>query len=565
MAARVSGKIRRLLVDAGLVNDADWNSAREKGDNVIETMLTSGVLQEAALLEAVGRAASVAAVDISRVTPDPKAVECLPQDTCFEYGILPISKNGDVLTICVSDPFDVLLLDDLRRRAKCHVRQVLSQPAAIKRALERQFQTGSKQVEAMIGDINSGNGDLEVKVEEGAQDIEASANNANSEDAPAVKLINLTLLRALKEKASDIHIEPGDKFIRIRYRVDGSLHEVMTPPKSILNAMISRLKILAQLDIAERFTPQDGKFQIRYEGRSIDFRLSILPVVGGEKAVMRILDGGNLALKLETMGYETQSLEHIRKAINSPYGMLLITGPTGSGKSTTLYSCVHEVAQPDINVVTVEYRMDGINQVPVNPKRGLTFAGALRSILRQDPDVILVGEIRDKETADIGVKAALTGHLVLSTLHTNDAPSTITRLMDMGVDPFMVSSSLLAIGAQRLARKVCEGCREPLELPDKELLSVGYTKAEVSAGMKLFKPNPAGCGRCSGGYKGRFAILETLFLDETLKRMIVEGRSVHDLKNEAVRQGMITLRRVGLLNAMRGRTSLEEVLRVTLD
>jgi type IV pilus assembly protein PilB len=284
---------------------------------------------------------------------------------------------------------------------------------------------------------------------------------------------------------------------------------------------------------------------------------------------MRILDGSNLALKLETMGYESLSLEHIRKAINSPYGMLLITGPTGSGKSTTLYSCVNEVAQPDINVVTVEdpveYRMDGINQVPVNPKRGLTFAGALRSILRQDPDVILVGEIRDKETADIAVKAALTGHLVLSTLHTNDAPSTITRLMDMGVDPFMVSSSLLAIGAQRLARKVCEACREPLELPDKELLAVGYTKAEISTGMKLFKPNPAGCGRCSGGYKGRFAILETLFLDETLKRMIVEGRSVHDLKNEAVRQGMLTLRRVGLLNAMRGRTSLEEVLRVTLD
>jgi type IV pilus assembly protein PilB len=569
MAARVSGKIRRLLVDAGLVSEADWNGAREKGDNVIETLLSAGTLQESALLEAVGRAASVAAVDITRVTPDPKAVECLPQDTCFEYGILPISKNGDVLTICVSDPFDVLLLDDLRRRAKCHIRQVLSQPAAIKRALERQFQTGSKQVEAMLGAVNAGNGELEVKVEEQAQDIEASANNVNSEDAPAVKLINLTLLKALKEKASDIHIEPGDKFIRIRYRVDGSLHEVMTPPKSILNAMISRLKILAQLDIAERFTPQDGKFQIRYEGRSIDFRLSILPVVGGEKAVMRILDGSNLALKLETMGYESLSLEHIRKAINAPYGMLLITGPTGSGKSTTLYSCVNEVAQPDINVVTVEdpveYRMDGINQVPVNPKRGLTFAGALRSILRQDPDVILVGEIRDKETADIAVKAALTGHLVLSTLHTNDAPSTITRLMDMGVDPFMVSSSLLAIGAQRLARKVCEGCREPLELPEKELLSVGFTKAESSTGLKLFKPNPAGCGRCSGGYKGRFAILETLYLDETLKRMIVEGRSVQDLKNEAVRQGMLTLRRVGLLNAIRGRTTLEEVLRVTLD
>jgi type IV pilus assembly protein PilB len=566
MAARVSGKIKRLLVDAGLVSEADWNAAREKGDNVLETLLSNGGLQESALLEAVGRAASVAPVDLARVTPDPSAVACLPQETCIEYGILPITKNGDVLTICVSDPFDVLLLDDLRRRAKCQIRQVVSQPASIKKALERQFQTGAKQVEDMLGQVEGGNGELEVKTEDKLQDLELAAVNA--EDAPAVKLLNLILLKALKEKASDIHVEPGDKTVRVRYRVDGALHQVMAPPKSILNALISRLKILAQLDIAERFAPQDGKFQIRYEGRSIDFRLSILPVVGGEKAVMRILDGGNLALKLETMGYETQSLEHIRKAINAPYGMLLITGPTGSGKSTTLYSCVNEVAQPDINVVTVEdpveYRLDGINQVPVNPKRGLTFAGALRSILRQDPDVILVGEIRDKETADIAVKAALTGHLVLSTLHTNDAPSTITRLMDMGVDPFMVSSSLLAIGAQRLARKVCEGCREPIELPEKELLSVGYTKQEIN-GIKLFKPNPSGCGRCSGGYKGRFAILETLYLDESLKRMIVEGRSVHDLKAEAVRLGMMSLRRVGLQNAMRGRTTLEEVLRVTMD
>jgi type IV pilus assembly protein PilB len=343
---------------------------------------------------------------------------------------------------------------------------------------------------------------------------------------------------------------------------------VMTPPKSILNALISRLKIMAQLDIAERFSPQDGKFQIRYEGRTIDLRLSILPVVGGEKAVMRILDGGNLALKLETMGYEPKALEDIRRAISAAYGMMLVTGPTGSGKSTTLYSCVHEVATPDVNVVTVEdpveYRMDGINQVPVNPKRGMTFAGALRSILRQDPDVILVGEIRDTETADIAIKAALTGHLVLSTLHTNDAASTITRLVDMKIDPFMVSSSLLCIGAQRLARKLCEGCRQPLELPEKELLSVGFLPEEIPT-LKLMKPNPAGCARCSLGYRGRFAILETLYLDETLKRMIVEGRSVHDMKHHAVEQGMITLRRVGLLNVMRGRTSLEEVLRVTLE
>jgi type IV pilus assembly protein PilB len=325
---------------------------------------------------------------------------------------------------------------------------------------------------------------------------------------------------------------------------------------------------MSSLDIAERFTPQDGKFQIRFENRKIDFRLSILPVVGGEKAVLRILDTGSMALKLENLGYEPKAQEDIKNAINAAYGMLLLTGPTGSGKSTTLYSCVKEVATPDINVVTVEdpveYRMDGINQVPVNPKRGLTFAGALRSILRQDPDVVLVGEIRDQETADIAVKAALTGHLVLSTLHTNDAATTITRLVDMGVDPFMVSSSLLCIGAQRLARKLCTSCRVRIDLPAKELLAVGFLESEFQ-GLELWAPSPGGCPRCKDGYKGRFAILETLALTQELKRMVVEGRSAQEIKDAAIRGGMLTLRRVGLLNVARGKTSLEEVLRTTID
>ena len=565
---RVSAKIKRLLVDAGLVSEADWAGAKDKGGSVLEALLSSGVLHEDGLLEALGRASSIAPVDLLRCTPDPKALEALPQESCTEHGILPLTRNGEILTIAVTDPFDVLLLDDLKRRTGCQIRQLVSQPAALKRAIDRAFRTGEQQVESLLGEVKAG-GELEVKVEKDkVQDLAEAAADVKSEDAPAVKLVNLILLNALKDKASDIHIEPGDKTLRVRVRVDGAMKLVMTPPKSIINALISRLKIMAQLDIAERFTPQDGKFQIRYEGRTIDLRLSILPVVGGEKAVMRILDGGNLALKLETMGYEPRALEDIRKAISAAYGMMLVTGPTGSGKSTTLYSCVHEVATPDVNVVTVEdpveYRMDGINQVPVNPKRGLTFAGALRSILRQDPDVILVGEIRDTETADIAIKAALTGHLVLSTLHTNDAASTITRLIDMKIDPFMVSSSLLCVGAQRLARKLCEGCRQPLELPEKELLSVGFLPEEIP-GLKLMKPNPSGCARCSQGYRGRFAILETLYLDDALKRMVVEGRSVHDMKRHAVEQGMITLRRVGLLNAMRGRTSLEEVLRVTME
>ncbi len=564
---RVSGKIRRLLVDAGLVSESDWNIARDKGGNVLEGLLSSGAVPEPQLLEVLARASGIPPLDLNQASPDPAALAALPQETCLEHSILPISKNGDLLTIAVSDPFDVLLIDDLKRRTGCQIRQVLSSPPALVKALERTFQAGAKQVDAMLGEVSTD----QVEIKDSSQTVAELSDQAmenSGEDAPAVKLANMMILKALKEKASDIHVEPGDKALRIRYRIDGAMRLVMTPPKAILPALISRLKIMASLDIAERFAPQDGKFQARYEGRTIDFRLSILPVVGGEKAVMRILDGGSAALKLDTLGYEPQAVEHIRKAINAAYGMVLITGPTGSGKSTTLYSCVQEVATPDVNVVTVEdpveYRMDGINQVPVNPKRGMTFAGALRSILRQDPDVVLVGEIRDTETADIAIKAALTGHLVLSTLHTNDAPSTITRLMDMGVDPFMVSSSLLCIGAQRLARKICESCRKPLELPEKELLSIGFKPEEIP-GMKLFQAHPDGCPRCSGGYKGRFAILETLYLDEQLKRMIVERRSVHDLKNEAVRQGMLTLRRVGLLNAMRGRTSLEEILRTTLE
>ncbi len=562
---RASSKIRRLLLDAGLVQSEDWEAARERGGDVLRQLVLQGVLEEGSLLETLGMACGLPPVDVARIRPDGAAVDSLPQETCIEHGVLPIARNGDELTLALSDPFDVLLLDDLRRMTGCRIHQVVSHSAAISAALERLFDRGQKQVDDLLGQVG-GVGEIQVGVEERAEDLETMA--AQGDDAPAVKLVNVILLRALKDKASDIHIEPQERNVTVRYRIDGRLRVVMSPPKSIHPALLSRLKILASLDIAERHKPQDGKFQIRYESRQIDFRLSILPVVGGEKAVMRILDTGAMSLKLDKMGYEERSLRDIRKAIESPYGMLLITGPTGSGKSTTLYSCVQEVACPEINVTTVEdpveYKMDGIAQVPVNPKRGMTFAGALRSILRQDPDVVLVGEIRDTETADIAVKAALTGHLVLSTLHTNDAASTITRLIDMGVDPFMVSSSLLCIGAQRLARKLCESCRKPLEVPERELLSVGFRKAELE-NLQLFAANPTGCPRCSGGYRGRFAILETLFLDETLKRMVVEGRSVHDIKSEAIRQGMQTLRRIGILNAIRGRTSLEEVLRVTLE
>jgi type IV pilus assembly protein PilB len=506
-------------------------------------------------------------VHLERVRLDATAVESIQREVCEQLFIVPIVLNGDVLTVAVSDPFDVLRLDDIKQLSGCKVRAVLSHPLAVRQALTAYYTKDQKAIEGVIGSGDGASTEPVVAEEEDLRDL-SSEVAAGAEDAPAVKIVNSILLKALREKASDIHIEPGDKDIRIRFRVDGRMSEQGRIPRQQGPALSSRLKILASLDIAERQVPQDGKFQIKHENRRIDFRLSTLPVVGGEKCVMRILDQGGAAKRLDDLKYEPKCLADIRVGTDSAYGMVLVTGPTGSGKSTTLYACVQEVATPEINVVTVEdpveYRMDGINQVPVNPKRGLTFAGALRSILRQDPDVVLLGEIRDKETAEIAIKAALTGHLVLSTLHTNDAPQAITRLIDMGIDPFMVSSSVVVVCAQRLVRRLCEQCRLSVELPEKELLLVGFKREELT-GLQLHGPNPQGCARCKNGYKGRLALLETMLLDATIKRMIVEGRAVADIKSAALAAGMLTLRRVGLLNVIRGNTSLEEVLRVTVS
>jgi type IV pilus assembly protein PilB len=561
---RVSGKIRSLLVDSGLVSQEDWNSAKESGKPPVDVLLERGTLKEERLFELLGGASGLAPVDLTRIKPDPQALEALPQEMCTENCVLPLARNGDNLTVVISDPFDVMLLDDLNLKAKCRVRPVLSYPGAIRKALDQVYNREQQQVDELLEGVSAQ--DLAVEDEGSLEDLEKSTA-VGKEDVPAVKLVNLVILRALREKASDIHVEPMNNSVRVRYRIDGCLVEAMNPPKTLLPALLSRLKIMANLDIAIRFEPQDGKFQIRYENRNIDFRLSTLPVVGGEKAVMRILDGASNAAKLDSLGFEPKCLSDFREAVNAPHGMVLVTGPTGSGKSTTLYAAMGEVASIDVNVVTVEdpveYRMNGINQVPVAPKRGLTFAGALRSILRQDPDVILVGEIRDKETAEIAVKAALTGHLVLSTLHTNDAVQAVTRLVDMGIDPYLVSSSVILVAAQRLVRKLCEHCRVKVEVPKKELLAVGVLETEL-ADLQLYGPNTSGCPRCKSGYRGRMALLETLTLSQDLKRMVVEGRSVAEMKEKGLAEGMLTLRRIGVLNAMRGKTSLEEVLRITM-
>jgi type IV pilus assembly protein PilB len=383
-----------------------------------------------------------------------------------------------------------------------------------------------------------------------------------------VKFLNMVIYQAAKDKTSDIHIEPYERKVVIRFRKDGALKEAFTPPRKMLNAIVSRVKIMSSLDIAERRKPQDGKFQMKIDGRQIDFRVSILPVIHGEKVVMRLLDATNLQLDLASLGFEEKALNDFRNAIAQPYGMILVTGPTGSGKSTTLYSAVREMMTPEDNLVTVEdpveYQLEGVNQVQVSNKRGLTFAAALRSILRQDPDTILIGEIRDKETIEIAVKAALTGHLVLSTLHTNDAPSTITRMVDMGIDPFMAASSTLLVSAQRLCRKLCTSCREQIETPPPERLKgIGMTDKDLEIPMTFYAAR--GCPRCNQGYSGRFAILETLPMTEDVKRTIIKGGSAQDIKRVALANDMMTLRRCGLRAAAAGRTSIEMVVSTTLQ
>ncbi|MEX1024272.1 MAG: ATPase, T2SS/T4P/T4SS family [Planctomycetota bacterium] len=545
-----------------MVSADDWASARDTGQPIIDVLIERELMSEASLFETLGLQANVPPMELARCVPDKAAIDSLPRHVCEEHCVIPIARVGDNLTVAVADPYDVLLLDDLNILSRCKVRPVLSHPKAIREALVRAYDDAGQKVADLLSEV--GHGEIEVQREE---TDELEIQDVDDDEVPAVKLVNLILLKALREKASDIHIEPGDAQIRVRYRVDGRLIEALRTPKSILPALSSRLKILASLDIAIRHEPQDGKFQIRFEGRTVDFRLSILPVVGGEKAVMRILDQSGAATTLDDLGFEPSCLSDFRAGISSAYGMVLVTGPTGSGKSTTLYSAVKEISTPEINVITVEdpveYQMEGINQVPVNPKRGLTFAGALRSILRQDPDVVLVGEIRDKETAEIAIKAALTGHLVLSTLHTNDAPSAVTRLIDMGIDPFMVSSSLVSVAAQRLVRRLCKYCRVPLEIEVHSMEHLGVSAEEVQ-GATLFEPEKNGCSRCSNGYRGRLAILEVLQMTSEIKRLVIQGKSAAELKVEALAGGMMSLRQVGLQNVLRGHTSIEEVLRVTV-
>jgi len=564
--AKFDNKMKGILVKHGVIGEEDadevMESAEKQGKSLCAVLLEKGY-EEAAILAALSKELNLPPVDLARMRATREALDTLPEERANEFGVVPLGRIGNILTVAISNPYDILKLDDLQMLTRCEIRPVLSTDVGIEAAIQRFYRPGEDEISELVE--STADIEMEDVVDEEEQDLDLARLMEGAQEAPVVKLVNLIIVRALQSKASDIHIEPFPKQIRVRYRQDGVLHETFSPPKRLLNAIVSRIKIMSSLDIAERSRPQDGKIQLRFEGRQIDFRVSILPVIHGEKVVLRILDSSNLSMTLDQMGWEPQTLEAFRKAIRSPWGMILVTGPTGSGKSTTLYSALREVMSVEDNLVTVEdpveYQIEGINQVQINPKRGLTFASALRSILRQSPDIIMVGEIRDLETAEIAIQAALTGHLVMSTLHTNDAPSSVTRLVDMGIDPFMVASSVILVTAQRLCRRLCDQCKEPVEIPKKRLLALGF-KEEECEGLTLY--GAKGCPACAGGYKGRFAIVEPMVVTESIRRLILDGGSAMDIKRLAIEEGMITLRRCGILNAIRGKTSLEEVVRVTM-
>jgi type IV pilus assembly protein PilB len=521
-----------------------------------------GLVPELEITKVLARQFRMPAVDLSRFEVDPKILKLVPGDMATKGVVLPLKREGRTLTVAMADPSDMGLLEDLKFVTRFDLFPVIAGEYTLRALIEKHYQQGNQQeLENLLKDMEAAGEDLEV-VEEREEE---TVTQAQLEDAPVVKLINGLLIEAVKRGASDIHVEPFEHEIRVRYRIDGALLEIMRPPLKMKAALTSRIKILSQLNIAERRVPQDGRLKLKMGNRVIDFRVSTLPVLYGEKIVMRILDKGNLTLDLTKFGFEPKAEKDLMRAILNPYGMVLVTGPTGSGKTTTLYSALSRVNTPEVNIMTaedpVEYNLMGINQVLVRNEIGLTFAAALKAFLRQDPNIIMIGEIRDLETGGIAIKAALTGHLVLSTLHTNDAASTITRMIDMGVEAFNVASAVNLVVAQRLVRRICKDCKGPHQYTDEELSTVG-TDLEKLRTISFMKGT--GCDTCSGtGYKGRAGLYEVMALSPELRRQILRGASVSEMQEQAVLEGMLTLRMDGMKKVERGVTTLEEVVKET--
>ena len=558
-------RIAEFLVRGGVVTREQLAQAQEKGrdsgSSLVKELVRLGFTTEDNLTQFLAKQFGIERVELNPSEIEDAVFSVIPPQLIQKHQLVPLKLLGSTLTVAMADPTDLVAVNEIKFITGYGVRVVLASPSCIKKALDHRF--GGVSYDEVLKKF----GDGEVEVIHESEDVNLQELQQATMEAPVVTLVNAILADAAKRRASDIHIEPYEKVFRVRFRVDGVLQEIMSPPLRLRNPLVSRLKVMAGLDIAERRLTQDGRIKLKMGmGGELDIRVSVLPTLFGEKVVMRLLDKSNLQLDMAKLGFDPQTLADFQEAIHKPYGMILITGPTGSGKSTTLYSALSELNKPDVNISTaedpVEYNLVGINQVQVRDQIGLTFAACLRSFLRQDPDIIMVGEIRDLETAQIAVKAALTGHLVLSTLHTNDAPSTVDRLINMGVEPFLLTSSINLIAAQRLVRRICENCKTPSEISSEALINLGVDPAEVGDGFVAF--HGRGCASCNGsGYRGRLAIYEVMVLHEPLKELILRDASAIELKREAVKLGMSTLRMSALQKVRAGLTTVSETVRVT--
>jgi type IV pilus assembly protein PilB len=571
----MSQRLGDLLVKEKIIThdqlDKALKAQRESGPNsrLGSTLVHLGFVSDEEVTNFLSRQYGVPAINLQYFEIDSSVVKLIPEETAKRYQILPLSRVGASLTIAMVDPTNVFAMDDIKFMTGFNIEPVVASESAIMEAIDKAY--GGTQQESNVDELLASMGDeADVELQAEQDEMDLAELEKSADEAPIVKLVNIVMTDAVKRGASDIHIEPYEKEYRVRFRIDGVLQHIMSPPMKLKDAITSRIKIMAKMDISEKRLPQDGrimlKMQLGGKKKQLDFRVNCLPTLWGEKVVMRLLDKENLRLDMTKLGFEPESLEKFQRAVLKPYGMVLVTGPTGSGKTNTLYSSVSLLNKPDTNIMTaedpVEFQLHGVNQVQMKESIGLNFAASLRAFLRQDPNVILVGEIRDFETAEIAIKAALTGHLVLSTLHTNGAPETISRLMNMGIEPFLVATAVHLICAQRLIRRICVECREEVPMPPQAKLDAGFTPEEAKT-VKIFKGK--GCAVCNGtGYKGRAGLYEVMEVDDDIRELILIGASAVELKKKAIERGMITLRRSGLVKVKEGVTTLEEVARETL-
>jgi type IV pilus assembly protein PilB len=567
-------RIADALVEDGLLTTKQigelMEEQKKQGARLVKLILDKAYVSEQDLAVSMGRVLNVPPINLGRVSIPHEVVELLPRDTLHNHKVLPVSRLENKLFLAMVDPLNVLALDDVKRLTRLEIAPLIASEKALIDKLNAIDSAKSGTMEDIIQDAQKREaeeeeGTIETVKKENGDEVNLDQLAASSEEAPVIKLANLIILQAIKDRASDVHIEPFEKTVRLRYRIDGVLVDATPPPKQMQLALASRFKIMSSLDIAERRLPQDGRMRVKVSNRDFDLRVSVLPTVHGEKIVLRVLDKSNLSASLDKLGLDPETFRQVKSAVDAPHGLILVTGPTGSGKTTTLYSALNELNNPIFNIVTVEdpveFQIPGINQVPTKKEIGLTFANALRSILRQDPDIVMIGEIRDTETAEIAIEAALTGHQVLSTMHCNDAPGAIARLDDMGIAPFLISSSVILSCAQRLMRRICSHCKEPVTYPPKMYEDLGIDPAMFS-GTQLFRGR--GCERCkNSGYAGRMAIIEAMTVTDSIRKLVIARANTREIGKLAVSQGMHTLRMVALDRVKEGLSTLEQTLVIT--